>query len=191
MIFPKYNVSSHRVLRIHWSANNSEEFIFDNGLESFQDASHGTDKVLRSSYGIDKQTFMDTECVCKVHHLFLPTNNSDAELRALHKDVLRGKQHRLILTSIRIPTSKPTKVYEYNEAVVYSVLSHRITPRLRNVDIFICYLRHEHGNSLHEAKLVPSRVKFSSVGTRPECGLYLMRSSSIGMDHVHLSQLPQ
>ena len=72
----KQNTLSHRVLRVHWSASESEEFIFENGLESFQDASHGTEKVLRSSYGMTTQSILGIACAWKVHRLFLPTNSS-------------------------------------------------------------------------------------------------------------------
>ena len=75
--------------------------------------------------------------------------------------------------------------------VVHSVLSRRITPRLRHVDIPICYLHHKHGNGLHEAKSVPSRINFSNVGIKPESGPHLMRSSFLSKVHVHVRQLPQ
>ena len=83
-----------------------------------------------------------------------------------------------------MPTSKPTKTYEDNEAVVHSVLSHRITPRLRHVHIHVCYLHHEYGNGLFEAKSVPSRIQFANMGTELESSPRLMRSSSIAMGHV-------
>ena len=109
LMLTKQTTSSNRTLCIHLSANKSEEFMVENALESFQDASHGTKKVLRSSYVMEIQTFLGTACAWKVHRLFLPTNSSDAELRVLHKAILRVEQHRLLWTSIGVPTSKPTK----------------------------------------------------------------------------------
>ena len=140
---------------------------------------------------MDMPFFLGTACAWKVHRLFLPTNSSDTELRVLHKAVFRVKQFRLLLTSIGMPTSKPTKAYEDNGAVVYSVLSHRITPRLRHVGIPICYLHHEHGNGLFEATSIPYRIQFANTCTKPESGPRLMRSSSIAMGHSHIRQLPQ
>ena len=139
---------------------------------------------------MDMQTFFGTACNWKVHRLFLPANSSDAELRALCKAILRVKHHRLLLTSIGIPTSKPTKSYEENGAVVHSVLSHQINTRLRHVNIPICYLHHDHGNGPHESKSAPSRIQFANMDTKLESGTYLMRSSSISMGPVYLSQLP-
>ena len=120
-MFPKQFASSDRKLRMHWSATKLEEFDFDNGLESFLDASHGTEKSLRSSHGIDMQTFLGTICSFKFYLLFLPTNSSDAELQILHKAMLRVKQYHLLLTSFGIPNSKPTKACEENESMVHSI----------------------------------------------------------------------
>ena len=134
---------------------------------------------------------MGTACAWKVHRLFLPTNRSDADLIELRKDVLRVKRHRLLLTSIGIPTSIPTKAYGESEAGVHYGLDHWITPRLRHVDIPICYLHREHRNGLCEANQYLYRINFANVGTKPESSPHLMRSSSIAMCRVHVRQLPQ
>ena len=62
--------------------------MFENLLESFQDASRGTEKVLRSSYSMDTQTFLGTARAWKFHRLFLPTTSSDAELRVFAQSYL-------------------------------------------------------------------------------------------------------
>ena len=87
--------------------------------------------------------------------------------------------------------SKPTKSYGGKEAVAYSALSHRINPRFRHADIPIFYLHHDHGDGLHEAKSVHSRIQFASMDTKPESGSHFMCSSSVTMGHVHVRQLPQ
>ena len=89
------------------------------------------------------------------------------------------KQCRLLIVSLSIPTSKPTKACEDNESVVYKNKSHRVTPRLRHVCILICYSYHEHGNVLFETQPVSSRIQFTNMGTKPELGPLLIRSSSI------------
>ena len=81
------------------------------------------------------QNFLGIACACKVHRLFLPTNSSDAELLILHKAILRVKQYRLLLTSLGVPMSAPTKPHEDNESVVHTLQYYRITPRLRHVGI--------------------------------------------------------
>lgn len=62
LIFPKNASFSNRKIRLHWSSNESENFVFDSCLESFQDPNHASEKLLRSSYGIDVQTFLGTAC---------------------------------------------------------------------------------------------------------------------------------
>ena len=114
------------------------------------------------------QTFLGTSCAWKVHRLFLPTNNSDAELRILHKSILRAKHCFLLITSLGVSTSKPTKAYEVNESVVHLVQRRRITPRLRYADIPICYLHHEYVNGLFVTKSIPSRIQFVNMGSKTE-----------------------
>lgn len=117
----------------------------------------------------------------------MPTNSSEAELRISYKAIIRVKQYRLLLTSLGVPTS--AKCYEDNESVVHTMTSHRITPRLRHVDIPTCFLHHEHGNKTFEVKQIPSRIQFANMGKKPESGPSLIRSSSIAMCHVHINDL--
>ena len=123
---------------------------------------------------MDIQTFLGTVCAWKVYRLFISTNSSDAELQITHNTILRTKQHRLLLTSLGVPTSKPTKVYEENESVIYSVQYRRVTPRLRHMDIPICYLHHENEHGLFATKSMPSRIKFANIGAKTESGPHFM-----------------
>ena len=65
-MFPKQVTLSDRKIRTYWSTDKSEEFTFGNGLKSFQDASHGAEKMLKSSFGMGVQTFLGTACAKKV-----------------------------------------------------------------------------------------------------------------------------
>ena len=60
LTFPGNPASNERVLRVHWPAKKSEDFIFDNNIETLQDTNDGTDKIIWSSHGIDLHTFMGT-----------------------------------------------------------------------------------------------------------------------------------
>ena len=191
LIFPKYIANSERRLRRHWYNNESECFTFENGLESFQDASHASEKILRSSCGIETQTFLGTACTWKIHCLLVPTNGSDAELRVLHEAIIRAKQCRLLLTSLGFPVSAPTKVYDDDESDVHAIKTRRITPRLRHVNVLICFLHHEHGNGVYEAKQTPSKMHFANLGTKRETDPQLMRNTSLAMGHVHIQHLLQ
>ena len=107
----------------------------------------------------------------------------------MHKDIIRIKQYRILLTSLGAPTSNPTKCYEDNESVTHTVPSHRIAPRLRHARMSVFFLHHEHGNKTFEVKQVPSRIQFANMGTKSESGPSLIRSSSIAMGHVHINGL--
>lgn len=191
LMFPKKPKQKERVVRVHWSANKIEDFTFQNDLEAFQDAGHGSEKLLRSSYGMDMHTFMGTVCAWKIYRFMVPINSSDAEMRVLFKSVVRVKTFRLFLISLGCPPTSPTRVYEDNEAVVTSVNSHRITPRLRHIDIPLCYMHNEQSKGVFEVFQVGTRIQMANMGTKPETGPALMRNSSLCMGHVHLKDLPE
>ena len=100
LMFPKNPKTSERVLRVHWSTNKSEYFTFENLFEAFQDAGHGSEKLLRSSHGMNMHMFMGMVCTWKIYRFFIPINSSDAEMKTLFKSVVRLKTHRLLLTSL-------------------------------------------------------------------------------------------
>lgn len=191
LIFPKQPKRSERVLRVQWAANKSEEFAFENALEAFQDAGHSSEKLLRSSYGMDLHAFMGTVCAWKMHRFFVPINSSDSEIKTLFKSVVRVKTFRLLLTSMRLIPAKPTKVYEDNEAVALSTNSHRITPRLRHIDIPLYCTHEEQSKGAFEVVKVGARIQPANMGAKPEVGPALLRNSSICMGHIHVRDMPE
>ena len=87
---------------------------------------------------MDAQTFLGIAYAWKANRVFLPANSSGAKIRILHEAVLRVKECLSLLTSFRIPTSKPTKVHEDSESAACSTQLHRIAPRLWQVNIVAC-----------------------------------------------------
>ena len=136
-------------------------------------------------------TFMGTVCAWKIYRFHIPINSSDAEMKILCKSVVWLKTIRLFLTSIGFPATRPTKVYEDNEAVASTVTSHRITPRLRHIDIPLCYLHDEHAKGAFEVVKAPGRMQIANMGTKPESGPAILRNSSLSMGHIHIKDLPE
>ena len=88
--------------------------------------------------------------------LFVPINSSDAEMKMLFKSVARVKTFGLLLTSIGFLPTKPTRVYEDNEAVTSSVTTHRITRRSRHIDIPLCFMHDQQAKRVFEVIKVGS-----------------------------------
>ena len=135
--------------------------------------------------------FMGTACAWKMHRFFVPINSSDVEMKTLFKSVVRLKTCRLLLTSLEFVATSPTKVYEDNEAVVTSVNSHRITPRLRHIDIPLCCMHNEQAKGVFEVVQIGTRIQMANMGTKLEIGPALLRNSLTCMGHVHLQDLPE
>ena len=138
---------------------------------------------------MDIHCFMGTACSWNVCKLFIPVNSSIAELKLLCKSVLRCKQFRQFLLSIRFISGKSTKVYEDNEAIVNTVTSQRITLCLRYADIPICFLHNEHAKGFFSLLHKPQYIQIANVGTKPELEPHLLRLSSLAMGHVYLKDL--
>ena len=135
--------------------------------------------------------FIGTVCAWNIHRFFVPINSSDAQIKTLSKSVVPLKTCRLLLTSIGFVATSPTKVYEDNEAVVTSVNSHRITPRLRHIDTPLCYIHEEQAKGIFEVIQVGTRIQIANMGTKPETVPSLLRNSSMCMGHVNLKDLPE
>ena len=99
--------------------------------------------------------------------------------------MVRIRQFRLLVTSLVFLTTKLTKVYEDNEALVTSITANKETPRIRHVDLPLDYLHCAHAKDVFQAVQTLSRIQIANVGTKPESGPSLMRSVSIEMGHTH------
>ena len=111
-------------------------------------------------------------------------------MKTLLKSEVRLKSFCPFLTSIGCPASAPTKAYEDNKAAVSSVASHCITPRLRHIDIPLCYLHDEQAKGAFEVIKTPSRMQMANMGAKPETGPSMLRNASLCMGHAHLKNLP-
>lgn len=177
-------------IRAFWSRNEFEDFSFANCLAAHQDSSFSPDKILRSSFAGIMHTILGTIIDWKVKKLILPINSTDAEVRILCLSLLRTKIIRTLLLNMGLPVGKPTPHYEDNSAAIQLVQAHRVTPRLRHIDIPLCYLHMEHQLGTFRVEQRPSRFMMADFLTKPHSGPSLLRLSSWSMGHQHLASLP-
>ena len=103
--------------------------------------------------------------------------------------MVRVSQFRFLVTSLGFLPAYPTKVYEDNAAVVTSITTKKITPRLRNIDLPLCYLCYEHTKEVFQAVQNQSLIQIANMETKPKYGPIIMRSASIAMGHTHIQDL--
>ena len=137
LIFQKSPSSVERKIRVHWSANHSEDFTFQSTLESFQDSGGSSDKLLRTSYTMCIQMFCDTDFSWKIFKLSIPINSNDSEMRLICKSVVRVRRFRFLVTSLGF-------VYEDDTAALIPITDNNITPRIRHIDLPLACLCYEH-----------------------------------------------
>ena len=89
--------------------------------------------------------------------LFLPINSTDSEMILIYKAMVRVRRFRFLVNSLGFIPTEPSKVYEYNAAVVASITANKITPRLRHIDLPLSYMHYEQTKEVFQAVQTPSR----------------------------------
>ena len=86
---------------------------------------------------------------------------------------------------------QPTHHYENNEAATNFVKDHRITPRLKHIDLLLCLLHYENNFGTFEVTKLASRFMLPDYLRKPKSGPSLLRLSSWAHGHYYLSSLPE
>ena len=191
LIFPKLvKRDSTTHIRAFWSKKEYEDIDFSNKLAGHQDSGFANDKVLRSSFGGIIHTLLGTAINWKVKKLLLPVNSTDAEVRILYFSLLMTKQIRNLLIAMGFPVGKAAPHYEDNVAASNLVHAHRLTPRLKHIDLPLCLLHHENNLDTFTIIQQPSRFMLPDILIKSHSGPSLLRMLSWSMGHVHLASLP-
>ena len=110
-------------------------------LTSLVDLNFATDLSDRKSVSSDIILYGGSAITWKVHKdMCIATSSTDAETRAIFKGVRRVITLRGFMTSLGFPVNTPTSIFEDNKGTHDLIEAKRMTPRLKHIDIPICYL---------------------------------------------------
>ena len=120
-------------------SKNKEYFNF---LHAYCDSDHAIyifDRLLvTSTVHIFNGTIMDW---CDKKQYGTSRNSSNSETRAMYTGVLDQNWIRYLFRSISYPIGPPSKIYEYNKAKIYGLLTDIITLQARPLDLLITATR--------------------------------------------------
>lgn len=114
-------------------------------LNSFADSNFATDLSDRRSVSSDLILLGSVAVSWKVHKdMCIATSTTDAETRAAFKAICRIIVLRNFFCSLGFPISAPTPLFEDNKGTHDLIKAGRQTPRVKHIDIPLCYLHEKH-----------------------------------------------
>ena len=140
-----------------------------------------------SSYAAILHILLGTAIFWKVCHLILPVNSTNAELRILYLALLKTKEIMNLLMSIGLPIGDPTPHYEDNTMVINIAHAHRVTPRLKHMDLPVCYIHNEYRLGTFTTSYRESRFMLPDFITKAHSVPSLLHILSWSLSHNYLS----
>ena len=114
-------------------------------LTSFVDSNYATDLTDRRSVSSDVILLGSVIVSWKVHKdMSIASSSTDAETRAAFRSVRRVITLRLFFMHLGYPIASPTPLFEDNKGTHDLINSGRMTPRLKHIDVPLCYLHEKH-----------------------------------------------
>ena len=139
--YPSNSYDESNVISITWSGNNVEDHKTHNCLECHQDADHAIIIIRKRLILSIIHNLLGVTICCKVQ--IQPSIASDStygEIRCKYKAVKKTKVIRRYMEALEFHTGAPTVNCEYNTSYMYSVEAKRVTPRVKHIDIPVCFL---------------------------------------------------
>ena len=110
-------------------------------LSTFIDSNFATDLSDRRSVSSDIILLGSVAVSWKVHKdMCIASSTTDAETRAAFKAIWRIITARNFFAHLGFPIKDPTPMFEYNKGTLDLIEAGRLTPRLKHIDIPLCYL---------------------------------------------------
>ena len=95
----------------------------------------------------------------------------------MYKYVKRNKVIRRHIEDLELQTGTPTVHWEDNTSCISVVEDKIVTPRVKNIDISVCFLQEQFYNCLFIPKYEKSSVMLADMCTKPCSGTIITRST--------------
>ena len=168
IFYPSNSYYGSNVIRLTWSGNQVEDHTTQNCLECHQDADHPIILNRRRSVSGIIHTLLGVTVCWKVHIWpDIASGPTDGEIRCMYKAVKKTKVVRRYMEALAIYTASRTVHWEDNTSCIYVVESKIVTPRVKNIDIPVCFLQEQFYNGLFLPKYENSSVMPADMCTKP------------------------
>ena len=95
----------------------------------------------------------------------------------MYKAVKKTKVIQRYMEALEIHTGVPTVYCEDNASFIYVVEAQRVTPRVKHIDIPVCFLQEKFDNGLFLPKYENPSVMPTDMCTKPYSGPIIIRST--------------
>ena len=142
IFYPSNSYDESNVIRIAWSGNQVEDHTTQNCLECHQDADHTKILNIRRSVSVIIHTLLSVYVFWKLQiQLAIASDSTNGEIICMYKDVKITKVIWRYMEDLALHTGAPTVYWEDNTSCIYVVEAKIVTPRVKHIDITVCFLQ--------------------------------------------------
>ena len=107
----------------------------------------------------------------------MASDSTDGEIRCMYKAVKKTKVIRRYMEALALYTGAPTVHWEDNTSCISVVEAKIVTPRVKHIDIPVCFLQEQFDNGLFLPKYENSSVMPVDMCIKPFSGPIITRSN--------------
>jgi len=145
IMYPKGPQSHRNIITFVPHLKAPESISIPNTLSQLCDANYGTDLTDRKSISSCITLYNGSIVSWKAtKQLAIATSTTDAETRSLFTGLKKVLTFRNFLTHLGFPEQEPTTIFEDNQGTSDIVHAGRLTPRVKHIDIPLCYIHDHH-----------------------------------------------
>ena len=171
ILFPSNYHDGSNVIRITWSGNQVKDHTTQIFLECHQDADHARIINRRRSVSGIIHTLLGVSVCWKIHiQLDIASESTDGEIRCMYKDVNKTKVIWIYIEALAVHTGAPTVHWKEKISCISVVEAKIVTPRVKHIDITVCFLQEQFDNGLFIPKCENSSVMPADMCTKPCSG---------------------
>ena len=153
IMYPKGPQSHRNILTFIPHLKNPETISIPSTLSQLCDANYGTDLTDRKSISSCITLYNGSAISWKAtKQLAIATSTTDAETRSLFTGLKKILTFRNFLCHLGFPEQDPTTIFEDNQGTSDIVHAGRLTPRVKHIDIPLCFIHDHHKQGSFDVK---------------------------------------
>ena len=153
IMYPKGPQSHRNILTFIPHLKNQETITIPSTLSQLCDANYGTDLTDRKSISSCITLYNGSAISWKAtKQLAIATSTTDAETRSLFTGLKKILTFRNFLSHLGFPEQDPTTIFEDNQGTSDIVNAGRLTPRVKHIDIPLCFIHDHHKQGSFDVK---------------------------------------
>ena len=155
-----------------------EQITLPNTLSQLCDANYGTDLTDRKSISSCITLYNGSIVSWKAtKQLAIATSTTDSETRSLFTGLRKVLTFRNFLRHLGFPEQSPTTIFEDNQGTSDIVNAGRLTPRVKHIDIPLCFIHDHHRQGSFDVKRCHTTLMLADGLNKALAGPVLKRHS--------------